>query len=166
MAWLIPAIVWCLSPFCTENRLKLFYFPSGPNNDKLFWKNSDSIITCNLIKDINSYVILTFSIWSFWCAAIAPCKCHWLSLRMFTRLDTLTVYVLTIDGFYCYKLMTMISREITFWVFETKPCPEINLRFNEKGFLKILRFYSMKLRGLNKAFGKRWQLICFNLSCS
>ena len=85
---------------------------------------------------------------------------------MFTRLDTLTVYVLTIDGFYCYKLMTMISREITFWVFETKPCPEINLRFNEKGFLKILRFYSMKLRGLNKAFGKRWQLICFNLSCS
>ena len=85
---------------------------------------------------------------------------------MFTRLDTLTVYVLTIDGFYCYKLMTMISREISFWVFETKPCPEINLRFNEKGFLKILHFYSMKLRGLNKAFSKRWQLICFNLSCS
>ena len=140
-----------------EQTKTCFYFPSGPNNDKLFWKNSDSIITCNLIKDIN--VILTFSIWSFWCAAIAPCKCHWLSLRMFTRLDTLTVYVLTIDGFFCYKLMTMIRREITFWVFETKPCPEINLRFNEKGFLKILRFYSMKLRHLNKAFGKRWQLL-------
>lgn len=140
-----------------EQTKTCFYFPSGPNNDKLFWKNSDSIITCNLIKDIN--VILTFSIWSFWCAAIAPCKCHWLSLRMFTRLDTLTVYVLTIDGFFCYKLMTMIRREITFWVFETKPCPEINLRFNEKGFLKILRFYSMKLRRLNKAFGKRWQLL-------
>ena len=128
-----------------QTKTFFFHFPSGPNNDKLFWKNSDSIITCNLIKDINSYVVLTFSIWSFWCAAIAPCKCHWLSLRMFTRLDTLTVYVLTIDGFFCYKLMTMISREITFWLFETKPCQETKSQFNDKVFLKILCFYNWEV---------------------